>query len=391
MSDPSEVINEALQAALGHIQENEFSKALGYLNAVQAINPNHPDSLCLRGIVYLNENQLSAAAEYFKRTLDFVPNHQTAKLHLDQIDQQKLIDRSSSYVTNYISNQAAFQDFPRNIGIETVGRCNANCSFCPHESLDRKFSEMDDALFDKIIGDLAEIPANIPINIFPNLVNEPFMDRKIFPRLAKINQCLPHATIEIFTNLNILPRDFFEKVAQLSNLRPFNVSFNAANESEYNSSMKIDFQRTVDNLEKFMNFNRREKLFEGPLVLSRVASLTAADDHYVEECARLFSKFSPGKDFVAWVKNRANWLGESGKDQSQIPKQMPCNAWFDINIFCDGLVPHCCMDATGEYAIGNVKNSSILEIYNNPKFSFMRTLLTAREGVHPCNECSLLQ
>jgi hypothetical protein len=37
------------------------------------------------------------------------------------------------------------------------------------------------------------------------------------------------------------------------------------------------------------------------------------------------------------------------------------------------------------------RTSSVLEIYNDMKFRFMREELTAQEGVHPCNNCSLLQ
>ncbi|MDP6925636.1 MAG: SPASM domain-containing protein, partial [Rhodospirillales bacterium] len=98
-----------------------------------------------------------------------------------------------------------------------------------------------------------------------------------------------------------------------------------------------------------------------------------------------------GKDFVTWVKNRASWLETIPEKQSSIPHEFPCNAWFDINIFCDGVVPHCCMDATGKYSIGNVKTSSILAIYNDVSFKYLRSQMAIREDVYPCNSCSLLQ
>lgn len=384
---------QALQAALGLIQEKRYSEALTYVNGVLAVNPGHPDSLCLRGIIDLCENRLNAAANCFRRVLDLVPDHESAQRHLNQIDQRMKEVRSSPYLMDFVHNQAVYMDYPRNIGIETVGRCNADCTFCPHESLDRKFTEMDDDLFEKIIRDLEEIPPTIPINIFPNLVNEPFMDRKIFPRLKKINERLPQAALTIFTNFNVVHRNFFEDLAQIKNIQLFNVSFNAANKEEYESAMKIDFARTVKNLKTLMKKNRKEKFFASPVLLSRVSSPSdlSADGRYADECARLFDTFTAGEDFLAQVKSRTNWLGSLGGDQSNLPNELPCNAWFDINIFCDGTVPHCCMDATGKYSIGDVKTSSVLEIYNDDKFRFMRERLTIREGVHPCNTCSLLQ
>ena len=391
MADQHMTVDQAIKAALGLVQENNFSEALKLVNGVLAQNPSHPDSLCLRGIIDLCQNRLTAAAQCFRRVLDLVPNHETAQHHLDQVEERMKAARSSPYLTEFVRFQALFMDYPRNIGIETVGRCNANCDFCPHESLDRKFTEMDDDLFHKIIGDLEEIPPEIPINIFPNLVNEPFMDRKIFPRLKTINQRLPQATLSIFTNFNVVHRNFFDQLAEIKNIRFFNVSFNAANEEEYETAMKIDFQRTVKNLKALMAKNSEETFFPGPVLFSRAASLSDADDRYVEECAKVFSEFTPGEDFLTQVKPRTNWLGSTKGDQSHIFNEMPCHAWFDFNIFCDGVVPHCCMDAKGDYSIGDVRTSSVLEIYNDMKFRFMREELTAQEGVHPCNNCSLLQ
>jgi|GEM_PF-834967 len=384
-------VDHAIKTAIEFVEQHKLPEALEYVNAVLAENPNHPDGLCVRGVIFFAENRFNMAASYLKRALDLMPGHQSAQHYLDQIDQRMKTVRSSPYLAEFVSNQAVYMDYPRNIGIETVGKCNANCGFCPHESLERKFTDMDEDLFDKIISDLEKIPAHIPLTIFPNIVNEPFMDRKIFPRLKKINDRLPQANLSIFTNFNVVHRNFFNDLAQVKNISDFNVSFNAANEEEYVASMQIDFNRTVENLKTLMTKNREEKFLMEPIILSRVASLSDADNIYVDECTRLFSDYVPGEDFIPHVKNRTNWLGEMDGAQSLVPNDMPCNAWFDINIFCNGVVPHCCMDATGKHSIGDVRTSSVLEVYNSPNFKFMREKLNIREGVHPCNTCSLLQ
>lgn len=54
--------------------------------------------------------------------------------------------------------QYKYMDYPDEITLETTGKCNARCNFCPHSKLDRRFTDMDDSLFFKIIGDLKEIP-----------------------------------------------------------------------------------------------------------------------------------------------------------------------------------------------------------------------------------------
>ncbi len=66
-------------------------------------------------------------------------------------------------------------------------------------------------------------------------------------------------------------------------------------------------------------------------------------------------------------------------------------AWFDLDITCTGTVLHCCMDAHGDYAIGDITGSSVLDVYNSPGFKAYRESLVSRESVHPCNTCSLYQ
>ena len=381
-------LDRQYRQALNYFEKNNFVDAINCLNASLAINPNHPDSVCLRGIIDFEEGRLQEAKECFDHVIDLVPDHNAALIYLPKVAERIF---KVKYLAEFIGNRDKYKDFPRFVGIETVGRCNANCNFCPHESLDRKHTEMDDDLFDKIISDLEEIPPHVPIRIIPNLVNEPFMDRKIFSRLTTINERLPSATLAIFTNLNVVSRSFLSDLSQIKNINLFNISFNAGNEKEYEDTMKIDFQRTVENINSLLRANREKTFLSNPIILSRVASLTDADGHYVDECIKIFSDYSIGIDFEARVKNRANWLGKLASEQSVIPKEMPCNAWFDLNIFCTGVVPHCCMDANGQYSIGDVRDSSVLEIYNDIKFKFMREKLAAREETHPCNTCSLFQ
>jgi hypothetical protein len=169
------------------------------------------------------------------------------------------------------------------------------------------------------------------------------------------------------------------------------VSFNAANREEYERVMGINFERTVRNLRNFMSFNREHRVVSRPVVLSRISDGTPADALYDVACKKLFAEFTPGRDYVTNVKYRTDWLGRISTNPSPVPYAYPCGGWFDINIFCTGVVPHCCMDGHGDYSIGDVNKSSVLDIYNSRAFRRYRQNLTSREQAHPCNTCSLLQ
>ncbi|MEE2688935.1 MAG: SPASM domain-containing protein [Pseudomonadota bacterium] len=358
---------------------------------ILATSPGETQVLTLLGLTERARYHIPNAQEAFRRAIEVDPTNETARHHLDTIEQARLDAKDTPYFREYLAQKPIYMDFPRRIAIETVGRCNAHCDFCPHSDLERRFSGMSDDLFGKIIDDLAAIPTHVPIMIMPNLVNEPFMDRQMMDRLETINQSLPQAKIYIFTNFNVLPKDFFSRIYDITNLSGINVSFNAANAAEYKQSMGIDFDRTVSNLRALMAKNRERRLLERPLTLSRVANLTARDTVYHDECRQVFSDFEEHTDYITHVKNRANWLGDIQSAQSEIPFWQPCGAWFDLNIFCNGTVPHCCMDSKGKYAIGDANADNLLDIYNAPGFRKYRETMTSRVRAEPCRCCALMQ
>lgn len=292
------------------------------------------------------------------------------------------------YTQRYLANRARHLDFPRTISIETTGRCNAKCNFCPAPELERRAEGMSDELFQKVIRDIGEIPPDVPVNINTNVVNEPFMDKKMFPRLRYINENLPKARLQIYSNFNVLPRNFMAEFRRLKNLGNLNISFNAANKRDYESVMHIDFDRTVRHLKTFLADNRRDRFLQTPVILSRVADNTIGDEIFAEQCREIFSEFEEGVDYRSYVKRRVTWLGDTHVQQGDVPYFLPCDAWLDINIMCTGIVPLCCLDAEADYAIGDVNKQTVLEIYNTPRFRRLREHHLQRESLDPCGSCS---
>src|SRR5687768_9175114 len=82
----------------------------------------------------------------------------------------------------------AAQPFPALIQLQTINACNASCIMCPYPLFKKEFprGRMDDELFEKIVGEIAERPE---VHTFvPMLQNEPFLDRKLFDRIARFKQ-----------------------------------------------------------------------------------------------------------------------------------------------------------------------------------------------------------
>ena len=380
----------SLDAAAALFKQGDYPATEEMCGRLLADGQTSPDVLMLLALALAHQEKFAAAEAHLNVCRHHAP-HRNAESSLTAIRQRRDQVQADPSLRNFAVERQVFRDYPRMVAIETVARCNASCTFCPHQELARHNTAMSDQLFAKIVDDLRAIPPGHRFIILPNGVSEPFMDRQIFARLSAINDALPQAAIAFYTNLNVLPRQFFTDIRRVKNLECVNVSFNSADKAEYERVMKIDFDRTVAHLRQLMALNRESGLWRQPLRLSRVADGSAADESFPRRCGELFADFTAGTDYVAFCKRRTNWLGRVAVEQTPIPYALPCSAWVDINVMADGVVPHCCMDAEGRHAIGDVRTTPLLDIYNQPAFRNLRLNATSREGVFPCNTCSLVQ
>ena len=63
--------------------------------------------------------------------------------------------------------RSPYMQYPAHVHLETMAVCNAACEFCPYPSLERQGTKMSDALIKKVVGDLADIPRNVPFQLSP--------------------------------------------------------------------------------------------------------------------------------------------------------------------------------------------------------------------------------
>ncbi|WP_158255913.1 radical SAM/SPASM domain-containing protein [Clostridium luticellarii] len=281
--------------------------------------------------------------------------------------------------------QNKYIDYPDEITIETTGKCNAKCKFCPHYELDRRFIDMEDSLFFKIIGDLKEIPINHKFNISPFKVNEPLMDNKFFEKIGVINTELPNANIRFFSNFNMATFNDIERLSKIKNLDTLWISLNEIEADRYKEVMGLELDKTLDNIKNLLEFNKKYKIID-KVSISRVADDTSKDIEFKNKFDRIFGKYSSEYD-IKFIK-RAEWIDFLGK-QHEVPGNEPCLRWFEVNITCTGKVALCCMDGKGEYCIGDVNEQSVLEIYNRKEYRELRENIYPRKFIAPCNRCSL--
>lgn len=288
--------------------------------------------------------------------------------------------------------------FPTMFQIQTNNICNASCIMCPNSSIKNKKPEvMSDELFEKIIKEIAE-EKNQFIAVFLYLKNEPLTDKDIFNKYKKIKQLSNENILTgLITNGSLLDSKRVEELKE-SDLDQIRISLDAANEETYKKiRVGLDYKTVIKNIEKLEHSNCNTKIHMG-FVRQKINFLEFKD----------FKKFCRKKGFVLDVHNIYNRIGDLTDfkkfilEKKDIPyfervgdfvlkKIMRCcpHVLITFNILCNGNVILCCNDYNDRIILGNVKESSIKEIWNGKKFQEIRAALYKDYNkVSICKNCN---
>lgn len=283
--------------------------------------------------------------------------------------------------------RAKYLEYPMLVHLETQAVCNANCTFCPYDSMERKGVKMSDQLIEKVIDDLSDMPKDLFYTINPYKVSEPFLEPRLFDILDLMINRLPGAKISFISNGAALTEKKLDNLAKLdaSRFSALKISLNSLDPQEYESTMRIPLHKTLKRLDVLHEYIARGKL-SIPVNITRVAFDVESDLKFILEVKRRYPLFS------LYVIRRNDWIGsvKIEKPHEHVP-DTPCKRWFDLSITATGKVALCCMDSEAKYTYGDVNNEHVLDIYRKSQMELLRLLLPSRKDADsPCNQCTYL-
>ncbi len=243
-------------------------------------------------------------------------------------------------------------DKPDHIEIETLNRCNSTCSFCPVNRFDdtRPLKHMDEALFYRIIDELADWGFDSVLKLFSN--NEPFLDKRIFDFTEYARAKLPQVDIKMLTNGTVLDAEKIERIL------PFLTQLHINN---YSTDMKLrdNVRAVVDHVNKNLP----------DLVPKLTVSLRQLDEQKTNRGGN-----APNRD--------------SG---SAIYYSRCAYPFFQMVIRPDGKISLCCNDALGEVTLGDVSGQPLRDAWNSEKrLEIQNAMLKGRDQIPLCSKCDNL-
>lgn len=254
------------------------------------------------------------------------------------------------------SNLDALDWAPRVVVFGSTAVCNANCFHCPTNkaySRTQTRGVMDAALFERIVGELAEVGFK-GIVMF-GLFGEPLQDKLFAERMRIVRRLLPDSIIAPATNAALYDPDQHKEALALADDLAIHVE--GATAEVYEASMRpLKAERVFPKVQQMIEdrFGKTVRVVT-PVHRRNLHEVVALRDGWE-------AKGAGHTGFMA-LMNRA---GQSPifDDISLAPQATACgpDALRDLFIDWDGSVLACCQDFNRRVILGDLTRQSVREV-----------------------------
>ena len=262
--------------------------------------------------------------------------------------------------------------FPQEIWIENTNHCNAACVMCPRELQTRDKGIMSFDIYKKLIDEISEHKDTVE-RIHMHNFGEPLLDKKL-PERIKYAKSKGIKHVYFVTNASLL-NEKNSKLLIESGLDEFKISFYGVDKKSYNNTMvNLDFDKTLNNIINFFDL-RRKLQKKNPKIVLQLIPNTIKENDSKSKWINLFNNY-----IDLDIGDRFNFfeLHNFGDGRNYIETKdreiiNTCNyPWRTMVILQNGYVTACCLDYNGSIKLGNINSKSILDIWNDRKYTKLR-------------------
>lgn len=265
---------------------------------------------------------------------------------------------------------------------------------CPYPKMTRKKGYMGKKMLYQLIDESA---ANGTKEMWLYMYGEPMLDQGLGEKIKYAKQKGIPITY-LSTNGSLLD----EKKAQMifdSGLDRITISFDGTTKETYEKvRVNLNFEKTLQNTETLLKL-KKEKGLKKPEITLQIIKMNNTNRE-IKAFVNKWKNYADVldikqvHDFAGQVEietNKGNWA--VGLDKHDLPR-LPCAwLWYKAIVLQNGDVVICCFDYDGKVIVGNIKDTSMKEIWNSPKMKAIRRLHLKRDfGKIPlCNNCTAYQ
>lgn len=257
---------------------------------------------------------------------------------------------------------------PRSVEIELTNLCNLECVFCPNSKHNRERGIMSFDTFKKIVDEISSLAVGcVVISGF----GESLIDKDLIEKLTYLRNSVS-VKVELVTNGILLTDKVCEIICKEKLVDSLGISIDAADSDTYKRIHKFDeFDIVINNLKSLV---KAKKYFNSslPLVTTRFKDFSLNKGSF----GRFVNVFSGISDRISSYVNICKWpnseMEVESVDRRRLIKISCPNLWENIRINWNGDAILCCMDYEGRVVLGNIKDKSIVNIWNGDRINDYR-------------------
>ena len=265
---------------------------------------------------------------------------------------------------------------PDIVQIESTNLCNAKCVFCPRDDMDRRQGVMDMALFRKIVDECASLGVT---HVRVHNYGEPFLDRELVEKV-RYAKAKGIAEVGMISNGSLITEDLARGMIE-AGLDAINISVDAAGKEVFEKTrVHLDYDTVINNVRTLARLRDELGRKRPKLILSFVRQNNSAEEaQFIAEWSRIADKIH--------ITELHNWAGTLN---SKSDVSYPCyRMWLTFTVLWDGRVSLCCADFDGRHVLGDLRTSSIAEVWNSPAYLAVRRQQLESGGPEICRTCDL--
>ena len=298
--------------------------------------------------------------------------------------------------------------FPKIIRIEPAGSCNLSCSHCPTGTIKMQRGIMPSETFAILIEGIKRNLDSVKVVVLYH-GGEPLLN-KSFARMVREIKDLGVPFVKSVSNGMLMTESVINDIID-SNLDAIEFSLDG-DTPETNDLVRrnSNYTKVVENVKALVNSKTQKNLDKPQVFISNTQFLSPEfssdskrlDDKVPETPTYLLEEFSG--EYADKVKFKCTWAMRW--PDVEIDQEI-YGLYYDTNdletkSYCDhteqtmtvrwnGDVVACCYDLTSQEVLGNVKQDSLENIWNNDKYLYLRRSIDQKMFVKLCDNCNVVK
>jgi hypothetical protein len=266
--------------------------------------------------------------------------------------------------------------WPEIVQIESTNICNAKCVFCPRDEMHRRQGVMDVDLFRKIVDECATLGIT---HVRVHNYGEPFLDRQLVEKV-RYAKSKGIAEVGMISNGSLLTEEIARGMID-AGLDAINISVDASGKETFERTrVNLNYDEVIANVETLVQLRKEAGRRHPKLILSFVRQNNSADEQaFIAHWGTIADKVH--------VTDLHNWAGTLHQTSDV---KYPCyRPWLTFTVLWDGRVSLCCADFDGRHILGDLRTSTIAEVWNGPTYRDVRRQHLDSGGPEICRSCDL--